>query len=297
MSSTSFPQACYDSFVQEIYRDILKKEGFVREHGRFVRKDKDIIRAVEFTIGFGREDKKKETLRFQICVEARLENETLLRRENRLTTGKGAYQIFFPGPPKTNFWTGKMKYSEEDLKMIEAFRIGRQTDLTGLKTMVEGLLTQVLRDMMRFQTEEQLVDYLNAEREEDMKTFEVKMRRYTLFEFAVYGILGVGACLVTGEWFIMAFVSILYYTIIIENMDLSDVWFRRMLFVPVAELLVMGVLFFLIWQKVINNFVAERVCIGLFLSGFVHLVDYLYKRYVRKKLKKLYNNRRFWGGA
>jgi len=297
MSSDSALQARYDSLVQEIYKDILKKEGFVKAHGRFVRIEKDIIRAVEFTSGFGREDKKKETLRFQICVEARLENEALLRREDRLMTGKGAYRQFFPGLPKTNFWTGKMKYSEEDLKMIEAFRIGRQTDLAELKIMVEGLLRQALRDMMRFHTEEQLVDYLNTECEEDMKTFEVKMRRHTLFEFAVYGILGVGACLVTGEWFIMAFVSILYYTIIIENMDLSDVWFRRMLFVPVAELLVMGVLFFLIWQKIINNFVAEKVCIGLFLSGFVHLVDYLYKRYVRKKLKKIYNNRRFWGGA
>lgn len=59
-----------------------------------MRKEKDIVRSVEFTSGFGRDDKKKETLRFRIWVEARLENETLLRRENRLTTGKGAYTQF-----------------------------------------------------------------------------------------------------------------------------------------------------------------------------------------------------------
>ena len=41
--STSFPQARYDSFVQEIYKDILKKEGYVKEHGKFVRKEKDMF--------------------------------------------------------------------------------------------------------------------------------------------------------------------------------------------------------------------------------------------------------------
>lgn len=295
--STSFPQARYDSFVQEIYKDILKKEGYVKEHGKFVRKEKDIVRAVEFTSGFGRDDKKKETLRFRIWVEARLENETLLRRENRLTTGKGAYTQFFPGLPKRNFWTGKMKYSEEDLKLIEAFRIGRQTDLAELKTMVEGLLRQALRDMMRFQTEEQLVDYLNAESEEDMRTYEVNNRRHVLFEFAAYGVLGVGACLITGEWFIMAFVSILYYMIIIEDMDLSDVWFRRMLAVPIIELLVMSVLFVLLWQKVTDNFAVGKLCIALSMNGLVHLVDHIYNQYVRKKMKEFLNNRRFWGGA
>ena len=103
-----------------------------------------------------------------------------------------------------------MKYSEEDLKLIEAFRIGRQTDLAELKTMVEGLLRQALRDMMRFQTEEQLVDYLNAESEEDMRTYEVNNRRHVLFEFVrVWR---------SGRWRLPDYGRMVYYGICVDSL-------------------------------------------------------------------------------
>ncbi len=85
--------------------------------------------------------------------------------------------------------------------------------------------------------------------------------------------------------------------IIIEDMDLSDVWFRRMLAVPIIELLVMSVLFVLLWQKVTDNFAVGKLCIALSMNGLVHLVDHIYNQYVRKKMKEFLNNRRFWGGA
>lgn len=290
MSSTSSLQVRYDSFVQDIYRDILKKEGFAKAHGRFVRIENGIIYAVWFTYFFDRNDKKKDTLRFQIHVEARLEHETQMRREKRLTTGMGVYTKCFQEPSGQKFRNEKMQRSEE------ALLIQGNTETTALRIMVKGLLSQALEDVMRFQTEEELAGYLNAEHEEYVKSLTVGNRRHALFEFVVYGILGVAVCLFMRDWFYMAFVSIIYYDIILRDMELSDAWFRRMLSVPVAELLVMVVLFVLIWRKAISSYVAEKVCISL-LFGLVHLVDYLYCRHVRKKWKELLNNRRFWGGA
>lgn len=297
MGDTDSLREQYDRFVQDIYRDILKKKGFGKAHGAFVKIESGIVHSVEFTCYPDKKSKKKDTLMFRIFVEARLENETQLRREGKLTTGEGAYRKFFPGLPKQNFWTGRLQYSEEDLRIIKAFRIQRQTDLAGLKVMVKNLLNQTIRDMMQFPTEQELVAYLNAEREAYMETLEAGQRRHVLFAFSVYGILGVIACIVSRDWFPLTFVSILYYEIILKDMDLSDRWFRRLLAVPVIELLVMSVLWVLLWQKVTDDFAAGKLCISLFLSGLVHLVDHIYNRYVRKKIKELLNNRRFWGGA
>lgn len=287
MSDTDSLREQYDRFVQEIYREILKKEGFVKARGAFVKMESGVVRSVEFTCYPDKNSKKKDTLMFQIFVEARLENETQLRREGKLTTGEGAYRKYFPGLPKQNFWTGRLQYSEEDLQIIEAFRIQRQTDLAGLKVMVRNLLDQTIRDMTQFQTEQELVAYLNTEWEAYMETLETGQRRHVLFAFSVYGILGVIACIVSRDWFPLTFVSIIYYEIIMKDMDLSDRWFRRLLAVPVIELLVMSVLCVLLWQKVIDDFVAGRLCIGLFLVGFVHLVLHIYNWHMRKKMKEL----------
>lgn len=297
MSDTDSLREQYDRFVQEIYREILKKEGFVKAHRAFVKMENGIVRSVEFTCYPDKNSKKKDTLMFRIFVEARLENETQLRREGKLTTGEGAYRKYFPGLPKQNFWTGRLQYSEEDLQIIEAFRIQRQTDLAGLKVMVRNLLDQTIRDMTQFPTEQELVAYLNTEREAYMETLETGQRRHVLFAFSVYGLLGVIACIVSRDWFPLTFVSIIYYEIIMKDMDLSDRWFRRLLWIPSVELLGAAVLWFLLWLKVTDNFAVGKLCIGLVMSGCVHLADHIYNRHVRKKLKKWYYNRQFWGGA
>lgn len=95
MGDTDSLREQYDRFVQDIYRDILKKKGFGKAHGAFVKIENGIVRSVEFTCYPDKKSKKKDTLMFRICVEARLENETQLRREGKLTTGEGAYRKFF----------------------------------------------------------------------------------------------------------------------------------------------------------------------------------------------------------
>jgi len=297
MSDTDSLREQYNCFIQEIYRNILKKEGFVKAHRAFIKMGNGIIYSVEFTSCFDKDNKKKDMLRFQICVGAQLERETQLCREKKLITGKGAYRRFLPALPRQSYWTGKMKYSEEDIRIIECFQIQKHIDHTKLIETVRQFLDEALRDTMWFQTEDDLMEYLNAKHEENMKALAVGRRRHVLFEFIIYGILGVGVCVIVRDWFCLVFVSIIYYMIVLEDTDLSDLWFRRLLIVPVAELLVMGILGFLLWQKVIDDFTAGKMCIWLFLSGFVHLVNHIYNRHVRKKLKELYNNRRFWGGA
>lgn len=294
MRSAGFVQTGYDSLVQEIYMEILKKEGYKKEHRAFVKKENNIIRSVEFSSFY---DGKKGSLRFQICVEARLENETILRREGKLTSGEGAYRKFFPGLPKRSFWTGKIKYSEEDLKILEVFRIGGQTDLTGVKALAESLVSQALEDMRQFHFEEELTTYLNVRQDEDAKSLAAFYRKHTLFEFIAYGLMGAGVWVVSKDWFVLIPVWIIYYILILEDMDLTDRWFRRMLVVPVVELAVMGVLFYLLWQKITDDYEVGRLCIGMFVCGFVHLVDYIYNIYARKRREELYHNRRFWGGA
>lgn len=298
MGSTNSLQDRYNDFLREVYKDILKKEGFTRKHGKFVCVANGIIWSVEFHSCFYRNDKKKDTLGFSIYVEARLEHEVQLRRDNRLISGKGAYFRAFPNLPKRNKWNGRLEYSEEDLKLIECFQIQKHTDLAWLKEIVKKFLDEALVDIMRFRTEADLIDHLNMEYREGIKANVYRANRHTLLEFFIYGVLGIIACFVIGDGFPLTFVSMVYYDIVTNGMELSDRWFRRMLSVPIAELLVSMTLCYLLWAKLLrDDHGIGLVCIGLFFSGLVNLVLYIYNRYGRKQRKELLNNRRFWGGA
>lgn len=269
----------YNCLVEDVYKDILRNKGFRKKHGSFVMLESGVIKSVNFS-GYSN---GKDAIMVRINVEARLENEMQLRRENK-KVGSGRYQRLIPDTPSWNKWTGKWKFSEEDLSLIQHLMIYKNTNLSEFKMMVEKLLDEALLEIMQFRTEENLIAFLNSEWEERRRTFFRERRKAIFREYFWYGVLGCCGCLIMKDLFPLAFLSVIYFIITCDIV--SDAWVRRLFLVAVGQLLICIILFYLLTMRVIDSYAAGGLAIGLSLNGCCNITYSLYELYARGKKYK-----------
>lgn len=238
-----------------------------------------VIKSVNFS-GYSN---GKDAIMVRINVEARLENEIQLRRENK-KIGSGRYQKLIPDTPSWDKWTGKWKFSKEDLSLIQHLMIYKNTNLSEFKMMVEKLLDETLFEIMQFQTEENLIAFLSSEQEERRRIFFRDGRKAIFRSYFWYGVLGCCECLIMKDLFPLAFLSVIYFMITCNIV--SDAWVRRLFLVAVGQLLICIILAYLLTIRVIDSYASGGLAIGLFLNGSCNITYSLYEIYARGKKHK-----------
>lgn len=263
-------QNMYDNLLQDIYRDILQKERFAGTRGNFVQTENGLVRSVRFASWH----KKDDTITFRISVEVRFEKEALLRREGKIT-GQGYYREYFPKMPEWSGQGGRWHFKEKYFHIANCFKIQKQANMEAIKDTVKTLLEDVLHRTMRFQTQEDLAVFVNAEYKRCTDKFLSRNRAQTKRIYLGLGVISF-LCIIAGRQLIMPaqMILIAMYCLAVTIADKkSQCWLHRMILFPIAELLVLALLLGLISAKVIGAGAAVRgVCIVLFGSGLISLI-------------------------